>query len=106
MATPKRFLVLGATGRTAKHFVAQVLRNGHQVRALVRDPSKLGAKSPNIEVIRGSIADFNDLENLVSDVVHVILMLGDAALQSQQKINTLFLKKLIPAIRLKGAKRL
>jgi uncharacterized protein YbjT (DUF2867 family) len=38
-----RILVLGATGRTGAEIVGQAVAAGHQVRALVRDPAKLGS---------------------------------------------------------------
>ena len=53
MTQRSTFLVLGATGGTGRHFVAQALGDGHRVRALVRSAGKLSAKAENLEVLGG-----------------------------------------------------
>jgi len=58
-----------------------------------------------LEPIKGSITDFEKIDDLVRDVDFVISMLGDAQLQAHDKINTAFVKKLIPAMRRNGVKR-
>ena len=105
MAHRATFLVLGATGGTGKHFVTQALEDGHRVRALVRTPEKLPAGSENLEVVQGSITDGIDTDKLVAGVDYVVSMLGDKDLQSQAKINTAFVKKLVPSMRRHGVKR-
>ena len=98
------FLVLGATGGTGKHFLSQVLADGHKVRALVRTPGRLMA-GPNLEVVYGSVTDAVDTDALVAGVDFVVCMLGDRKLQEQTKINTAFVEKLIPSMRRNGVKR-
>ncbi|EMD00208.1 hypothetical protein BAUCODRAFT_30674 [Baudoinia panamericana UAMH 10762] len=101
------FLVFGATGGTGKHFVSQALQDGHKVRALVRTPSKLPPGNANLEVRQGSITDLTDtdIDGLVKDADYVVSMLGDVNLQKQAKINTAFVKKLVPSMRRQGVKR-
>ncbi|BDZ49189.1 NADH-flavin reductase [Frondihabitans sucicola] len=48
-----RVLVLGATGGTGRHVLEQAISAGHEVTALVRDPTKLGT----IEGIRSLTGD-------------------------------------------------
>jgi NAD(P)H-binding len=99
------YLVLGGTGRTGKHFISLVLNKGHKVKALVRNPEKIENQNPNLEIVKGSIADFNKIDELLKGVDFVISMLGDAQLQKTENINTAFVKKLIPAMRQQGIKR-
>jgi putative NADH-flavin reductase len=106
MSPTKTFLVFGATGQTGKHFTALVLDEGHLVRALVRDPGKLGSASASVEVHQGSITDGPDLDGLVRGVDVVVCLLGDARLQRTQKINTAFVRDLVPAMRRHGVTRL
>ena len=104
---PKRFLVFGGTGQTGQHFIPAVLADGYQVRTLARTPMKLRTTGPGIEVRPGSITelDSDDLDDLVTGIDFVIAMLGDTRLQRDEKINTAFVKKLIPAMRRRGVTR-
>lgn len=101
----KTFLVFGATGQTGQHFVSLALKDGHKIKALVRDPQKLTLRNPNLEIHPGSITEFGKIDELVKGVDFVISMLGDAKLQKTENINTAFVKKLIPAMRRQGVKR-
>ena len=106
MSSKSVFLVFGATGRTGQHFVSLALSAGHQVRALVRSPEKMAIQGSNLHLYKGSISDYGAFDELVHGVDCVVAMLGDAKLQREKKINTLFVKRLIPAMRRQGVKRL
>jgi len=99
-------LLLGATGGTGKYFLAQALAGGHKVRALVRDPSKLSTSSDNLDIRQGSLTDDIDLGSLITGVSHVVLMVGDKHAQRTDKIVTGFIKRLVPAMRTHGVKRI
>ena len=105
MAQRSTFLVLGATGGTGKHFVSQALKDGHGVRALVRTPGKLPSGAANLDVRHGSITDMIDTDALVEGVDYIVSMLGDAKLQRLAKINTAFVKTLVPSMRRQGVRR-
>ena len=105
MAQQQTFLVLGATGGTGKHFVSLAFGDGHRVRALVRTPEKIPPGATNLDVRYGSITDMIDTDELVSGVDLVISMLGDVGLQRNAKINTAFVKRLVPSMRRHGVKR-
>ena len=47
-----KIAVLGATGQTGMHLVAQALKQGHEVTALVRNPGKLTPNHDNLKVQR------------------------------------------------------
>lgn len=58
-------LVAGANGATGRHLVDHLLRGGHKVRAIVRNPAKLPAllrDRKDLSVIQGSILDLSDAE--------------------------------------------
>ena len=99
------YLVLGGTGRTGRHFISVVLDDGHKVKALVRNPEKIEIQDPNLNLVKGSITDYEPIDDLLSGVDFVVSMLGDAQRQKQENINTLFIKKLIPAMRRQSVKR-
>ncbi|WP_078490826.1 NmrA family NAD(P)-binding protein [Streptomyces scopuliridis] len=63
--TSQTVLVTGATGTVGRQVVAELLRRGHTVRALTRDPEKAEAALlahfppgvPGVEVVRGDLGD-------------------------------------------------
>ncbi len=57
------FLVFGGTGRTGRHFISLVLKEGNKVKALVRNPEKIKIENSNLELVKGSITDFKILMN-------------------------------------------
>jgi hypothetical protein len=62
--------------------------------------------NPNLELRQGSISDLGPLDELVSGVDFVVLMLGDAKLQEHENINASFVERLVPAMRNAGVKQL
>jgi len=81
-------LVVGATGKTGRSLVEQLVDRNHEVRVIVRSPHKLPARvleSPNTTVIEASILDLtdeamtehvNDCDAVVSCLGHVIDIKG------------------------------
>lgn len=52
-----KILIFGATGGTGRELVKQASALGHEVTALVRDPSKLEDASESCRVLKGSVTD-------------------------------------------------
>lgn len=100
-----RFLVFGATGQTGKHFVSLALKEGHTVRALIRNPRKVAIRNPKLELHEGSIATYTALAELLDGVDFVIAMLGDPKAQQYETVNAAFIERLIPAMRRHHVKR-
>jgi len=105
MSTPHTFLVFGATGQTGRHFISLALNDGHHVRVLARNPAKLDSTIPSLEIHQGSITESPDLDRLVDGADFVVSLLGDAQLQKTHKINTAFVRDLVPAMRRQGVTR-
>lgn len=61
-----RILVTGATGYIGGRLVPLLLARGHEVRVLVRDPSRLGGRGweSSVEVVRGDLSDPQSLAGL------------------------------------------
>jgi len=70
--------VFGASGRTGKLFTELALNNGYQVKALVRDPSKLDLRHSNLQVIHGDIADPTKVEETIKATEAVIDLIDPA----------------------------
>ena len=73
-----RILVTGATGQVGRHLVEQLHRDGHEVRALTRDPAR--AQLPDgVQPVGGDLTRVETLEAAFDGVeaVHLITFGGD-----------------------------
>ena len=72
-----RVVVIGATGRTGRLVVAELLRRGHEATALVRDPNKLDqGLAGRVRVVTGDSRDPTVLATLIEGADAVISALG------------------------------
>jgi len=73
---PASIFLTGATGFIGKHLTSLLLREGHRVVCLVRDPKKLDAEvASRVEVIRGDLSIFQN-PSLVLPQVDVVVHLA------------------------------
>jgi putative NADH-flavin reductase len=68
--------VFGANGGIGKLVVMQALEKGYQVKAYVRNPSKITFSHPNLEVIKGALNDYQQIATAVKGADAVISTLG------------------------------
>ncbi len=69
-------LVVGATGSIGRFVVEEAVRNGHAVRALVRDPKKARRMLPDVEIIVGDLTRADTLGPAVDGVDAVVFTHG------------------------------
>lgn len=53
----KKIVIIGATGYVGSAILKEALGRGHQVKAIVRNPSKLTLIHPNLKVVGGNVTD-------------------------------------------------
>jgi putative NADH-flavin reductase len=73
---PMKIAILGATGRTGQCLLKLALVQGHEVRVLVRDASKLGVSHQNLSVVEGSPTNKEKLSETLDGVVAVLSTLN------------------------------
>lgn len=77
-----RIALFGASGRVGSRLLEYALADGHTVRALVRDPTKLEPlASPGLIVVTGDVLDSTAVSETVSESDAVISVLGGDGLQ-------------------------
>lgn len=98
-----KIAVLGATGRTGRPLVSELLRRGHTVTVLVRDPAKLGDLAQHVEVVTGDSRTPADLDRLVAGADAVMSALGPTAKESS--LHTETATALISSMKAAGIRR-
>ena len=71
-----KIAIFGATGGTGHHLLDQALAGGYEVRALVREPSKLATQSRQLTVVQGDVRDPATVSETMLGVEAVLCALG------------------------------
>jgi uncharacterized protein YbjT (DUF2867 family) len=71
-----KLAIFGATGLTGGRVLSQALEHGHEVTALVRDPSRVSLSHPRLTVLGGSPTEPGAVERCVQGADAVIHCLG------------------------------
>lgn len=71
-----RIALFGGTGRTGQRIIQQAREAGHEVRILARDPGRLDAADPGVEVIAGDVLDPLAVDHVVRGSDAVVISLG------------------------------
>jgi len=100
-----RVAIFGASGRTGRPLVEQALAAGHEVRALVRDPSKLRVGRERLVVIRGDVLDAAKVEKTISGTDAVLSALGQTK-GSTGDVQTRGTENIVAAMERHGVRRL
>jgi putative NADH-flavin reductase len=94
---------LGATGRTGRPLVEELLRRGHDVTVLVRDPARLGLLAEQVTVVRGDSRDREALRATVAGADAVVSALGPTAKEGSLHTDTA--RALVEVLPAAGVKR-
>lgn len=68
----KKVTIIGASGFVGSAILNEALSRGYQVRAIVRNPEKVSATNPQLQVIKADIMDENNLVDLLCGEENVI----------------------------------
>ena len=72
----KKIAIIGGTGKVGRHLAAIAIKNGYQVRMLVRNPEKITYKDEKIEIVEGHVQNIETLRELLKDCDFVINTFG------------------------------
>jgi uncharacterized protein YbjT (DUF2867 family) len=101
-------LLTGATGVVGTALLPQLLAAGHQVRALVREPRRLGPQRVNVQLALVDLADPHGLRHALrgcDTVIHLAAAIRDQPPRRVEEINGLGTLRLLRAAERAGANR-
>lgn len=81
-----KIAVIGGTGKAGKYLIKQLISQGFQFKALIRNPENFIISNPLVEVIQGDAADFGVLLELLKGCDAVISTLGLGIPASEKNI--------------------
>ena len=95
--------LLGATGRTGRLVLAELLRRGHSATVLARDPARLTDTVPEVRVVAGSSTDPQALGQLLDSADAVVSALGPS--EKEADLHTRTARLLVQAMPAAGVTR-
>jgi NADH dehydrogenase len=104
-------LVTGATGTVGKALIPRLLDSGEQVRALVRDPRRLGRHRVDVGIALGDLAEMSDPRirkqalRGVKTVIHLAAAIRDQPGARVEELNGLATARLLRAAEDAGVER-
>ncbi len=97
--------MFGASRRTGRLLVEQALAEGHEVKALVRDPSRLPISHERLAVVGGDVLDVAKVEETVAGTDAVLSALGQTK-ASPKDVQTRGTQNIVAAMEREGVPRL
>lgn len=104
---PTRVLVLGATGETGRHVVAQAVEQGYEVTVLVRNPDRLTGQRERLRVMTGDVSsDGPELTQAIRGQHAVISALGVGQSLKPRGLISRSVPRILQAMDSEGVRRL
>jgi NADH dehydrogenase len=103
-------LLTGATGNVGSALLHRLVADGHPVRALVRDPRRLGPDRVRVQIALGDLADASSFRHAlrgVKTVIHLAAAIRDQDRQGAtiEEVNALGTLRLVRAAERAGVER-
>jgi putative NADH-flavin reductase len=103
---PSRILIVGATGGTGRQLVTQALERGHEVTALVRDPSRLPIAHPRLTLIQGDVLNEGSVDTAMRGQEAVLSALGHKEYFHPTRILSEGTRNILRSMQAHGVRRL
>lgn len=100
-----KIAVIGGTGKSGKYLIKQLISQGIQLKALVRNPENFTVNSPLVEIIHGNAADYTTILELIEGCDAVISTLGLGIPASEKNIFSTATTNILRAMEYHNIKR-
>ncbi|KPV55206.1 3-beta hydroxysteroid dehydrogenase [Paenibacillus sp. A3] len=99
-----KIALVGATGTIGQRILEEALSRGHQVTAIVRDPSRVTKQNENLKVVAGDVTNVDSLAAAAAGHDIVISAYGPAHGQEEKLVQAA--QALVDAAKKSGVSRL
>ncbi len=93
----KKIALFGATGQTGQKFLELAIHEGYEVKALVRDKTKLKTQNPKLTIVKGDILNPQDVDTTIEGTEIVVSLFGHVK-GSPEWLQTNGMKNIISAM--------
>jgi putative NADH-flavin reductase len=101
-----RLTIFGASGQTGRHLLTQALDAGHDVTAVVRDPTRLPLRHQRLQVLAADVLDSAAIAPAVAGADAVLSALGPHPPRNRSSIMSAATASILEAMRTTGTSRL
>lgn len=101
----KTIALFGATGRTGRIILDKALKNGYEVKALVRNPGSLQVNHPALQIIQGDILNYDKVLETIKSSDGIISVIGHVK-DSPSDIQTKAMDYMVRAMKETGVHRI
>jgi len=96
--------LFGATGRVGSRFIEYALADGHTVRALVRDTTKLAPRA-GLELVQGDVLDAAAVARVIAGTDAVVSGLGGAGVEDPGEAQSQGMRNIVAGMARHGVQR-
>jgi putative NADH-flavin reductase len=100
-----KLALVGTSGTIGQRILREALRRGHEVTAIVRDPSKITERSPKLQLVAGNVLDAGSVAAAVKGHDAVLLAYGPVGDDPDRTLVTAA-RALITGLKAAGVNRL
>jgi NADH dehydrogenase len=103
-----RVLLTGGTGFVGKSILDELIRNGHTVRLLVRDPARFKPRVPGVEPVRGNILAPEGLTESAQGteaIIHLVGIISECGSNTFEQVHVEGTRSVVNAARNAGIRR-
>lgn len=96
--------VFGGTGRVGGRFIEYALAEGHTIKALARDSSKLAPRA-GLEVVQGDVLDAATVASVIAGADAVVSGLGGAGVEDPGEAQSQGMRNIVAGMQQHGVRR-
>ncbi len=104
-----KILVTGGTGLLGRNVILLLLKKGHDIVLLLRNPHKFNLKNERIHIVKGDVLEISDVEKAIAGCDVVIHAAADTVQHHRSiddyKVNTLGTKNILNACKKKNIQK-